>query len=51
VLPFIIIKRIYGAFYNYLPPSKKNIFLVAGLRYEKSNVSIAVVNPRIGFNF
>jgi len=38
-----------GAFLQLSPAFKEKYFLVAGARYEKSNVSIAVVNPRIGF--
>lgn len=38
-----------GAFLQLSPSLIDKYFLVAGLRYEKSNVSIAVVNPRIGF--
>ena len=38
-----------GAFLQLSPSWKEKYFLVAGLRYEKTNVSAAVVNPRIGF--
>jgi outer membrane receptor protein involved in Fe transport len=38
-----------GAFLQLSPAFKEKYFFVAGARYEKSNVSIAVVNPRIGF--
>lgn len=38
-----------GAFLQLSPSFKEKYFLVAGARYEKSNVSIAVLNPRIGF--
>ena len=38
-----------GAFLQLSPSLKDKYFLVAGLRYEKSSVSIAVVNPKIGF--
>lgn len=38
-----------GAFLQLSPSFKEKYFFVAGARYEKSNVSIAVINPRIGF--
>ncbi len=38
-----------GAFLQLSPSLNDKYFLVAGMRYEKSNISIAVVNPRIGF--
>jgi outer membrane receptor protein involved in Fe transport len=38
-----------GTFLQLSPSFREKYFLVAGLRYEKSNVSIAVVNPRVGF--
>ena len=38
-----------GIFLQLSPAFKDKYFLVAGARYEKSNVSKAVVNPRIGF--
>jgi outer membrane receptor protein involved in Fe transport len=48
--PFYNYKREYtGAFLQLSPVFKEKYFLIAGARYEKSNVSIAVVNPRIGF--
>ena len=48
--PFLNYKREYtGAFLQLTPTFKEKYFLVAGARYEKSNVSIAVVNPRFGF--
>ncbi len=47
---FFNYKREYtGAFLQLSPSLKEKYFLVAGLRYEKSNVSIAVLNPKIGF--
>lgn len=48
--PFYIYNREFtGAFLQLSPAFKDKYFLVAGLRYEKSNVSSAIVNPRIGF--
>jgi outer membrane receptor protein involved in Fe transport len=48
--PFYNYNRTFtGAFLQLSPSLQDKYFLVAGLRYEKSNVSIAVVNPRIGF--
>jgi outer membrane receptor protein involved in Fe transport len=38
-----------GAFLQLTPTFKEKYFLVAGARYEKSNVSKAIVNPRVGF--
>ncbi len=38
-----------GTFLQLSPNFKDKYFFVAGARYEKSNVSKAVVNPRIGF--
>jgi outer membrane receptor protein involved in Fe transport len=48
--PFYNYKREFtGAFLQLSPSFKEKYFLVAGVRYEKSNVSVAVVNPRVGF--
>lgn len=48
--PFFIYNREFtGAFLQTSSSLKDKYFFTAGLRYEKSNVSIAVANPRFGF--
>jgi outer membrane receptor protein involved in Fe transport len=42
-------RKFTGAFLQTSSSFKEKYFLVAGGRYEKTNVSTAVVNPRIGF--
>ena len=42
-------RKFTGAFAQLSSSFKEKYFLVGGLRYEKSNVSIALVNPRVGF--
>lgn len=42
-------RKFTGVFLQIAPSLKDKYFLVAGFRYEKSNVSIAVINPKIGF--
>lgn len=38
-----------GVFLQLAPTFKEKYYLVAGARYEKSNVSKAIINPRVGF--
>lgn len=48
--PFYIYNREFtGAFLQLSPTFKDKYFLVVGGRYEKSNVSKAIINPRVGF--
>ncbi len=48
--PFNDYKREFtGAYIQSSSSWQEKYFLVAGLRYEKSNVSIAVLNPKVGF--
>ena len=48
--PFYIYNREFtGAFLQSSSSLKDKYFLTAGLRYEKSNVSSAIANPRVGF--
>jgi outer membrane receptor protein involved in Fe transport len=48
--PFYIYNREFtGAFLQLAPIFREKYFLVAGARYEKSNVSAAVIDPRVGF--